>query len=80
MGYGFGAFLVAVGLILALAVSDSVSGVDLVTIGWILTAVGVVTLVLSAVTMNRSRGTRTVATTQNPDGTASVSERRTEIN
>ena len=79
MGYGFGAFLVATGLVLALAVDYSVSGLDLRTIGWILTAVGVVTLALSAMTMNRARGTRTVATTQNPDGTASVSERTTEI-
>lgn len=79
MGYGLGAFFVAVGLILALAVTDAVSGVDLTTIGWILTAVGAAVLVLSAVTMNRGRGTRTVATTHNPDGTQSVSERQTEI-
>jgi hypothetical protein len=79
MGYGLGAFLVATGLVLALAVSDSVSGVDLVMIGWILTGVGAVTLLLSAITMNRSHGARTVATTQNPDGTATVSERRTEV-
>ncbi|MDP2772777.1 MAG: DUF6458 family protein, partial [Nocardioides sp.] len=36
MGYGFGAFLLVVGLILALAVQDSVSGVDLVMVGWIM--------------------------------------------
>ena len=36
MGYGLGAFLLAVGLILALAVTDTVNGVDLTMVGWIL--------------------------------------------
>lgn len=46
MGIGVSIFLIAVGLILALAVSDSISGVDLTMVGWILTAVGVLGLVL----------------------------------
>ena len=59
MGYGVGVFLLALGLILALAVQDSISGVDLTTVGWILAAVGVLALVLTAVTLNRrSSGTR----------------------
>jgi len=79
MGYGFGAFLLAVGLILALAVTDEINGVDLTTVGWILALVGLAVIMLTAVTWNRSRGTRSVATTTHSDGTQSVSERRTEI-
>ena len=36
MGYGLGVFLVAIGLILALAVQDSIEAIDLTMIGWIL--------------------------------------------
>lgn len=79
MGYGFGAFLLVVGLVLALAVTDSVNGVDLTMVGWIMALVGAVLIVLTAVTWNRGRGTRSVATTTHSDGTQSVSERRTEI-
>ena len=79
MGYGLGVFLLAVGLVLALAVTDSISGVDLTMVGWILALVGVLALVLTAVTANRARGVRSVETTQHGDGTHSVSERRTEI-
>ena len=79
MGYGLGAFLLAVGLILALAVTDRVEGVDLTMVGWILALVGVLALVLTAVTANRGRGIRSVATTQHDDGSHSVSERRTDI-
>ncbi len=77
MGYGFGAFLVVVGLILALAVTDTVNGIDLVTVGWIMTAVGVVVLALTAFTFNRGRGARSVATPSHSDGTQTVSESRT---
>ncbi len=59
MGYGVGVFLLALGLILALAVQDSLSGVDLTMVGWILAAVGVLALVLTAFTLNgRRTGTR----------------------
>lgn len=75
MGYGAGGFLVVVGLILALAVQDAVEGVDLVTIGWIMTLVGVVLLVLTALTLNRKGGAGSVQTTTHADG--SVTERRT---
>ena len=79
MGYGFGGFLVVVGLVLALAVSDSISGVDLTMVGWIMTLVGVVVLALTAISLNRNRGAHSVATTTHSDGTQTVSERRTEI-
>jgi hypothetical protein len=79
MGYGFGAFLVVVGLVLALAVTDTVSGVDLTMIGWIMALVGLGVLILSAVTMNAGRRTRSVATTVHPDGSQTVQERRTDI-
>ena len=74
MGYGLGVFLLAVGLILALAVRDSISAVDLTTVGWILALAGVVVIALTAVTMNRSRRTRTVATTTHADGTQTTTE------
>ena len=79
MGYGFGAFLVVVGLVLALAVTDTVSGVDLTMVGWIMALVGLGVLILSAVTMNAGRRTRSVATTVHPDGSQTVQERRTDI-
>ncbi|CAB4761530.1 unannotated protein [freshwater metagenome] len=79
MGYGAGGFLVVVGLVLALAVQDAVEGVDLVMIGWIMTIVGVVLLLLTALTLNRRNGASSVQTTTHADG--SVTERRssTEI-
>jgi Domain of unknown function (DUF6458) len=49
MGLGVSIFLIAVGLILALAVHTSTSGVDVNTVGWILTIVGAVGLVLSMI-------------------------------
>jgi len=78
MGYGSGAFLLAAGLILALAVDKQVQGVDVTTIGWILAAVGAVVLVLSAITWNRGRAQRTVATTTHADGSQTVQERRSD--
>lgn len=78
MGYGFGAFLVVVGLVLALAVTDSVEGVDLAMVGWIMAAVGVVAIALTALTWNSSRRSRTVATTTHPDGSQTVQEQRNQ--
>jgi hypothetical protein len=49
MGIGGGIFLIVVGAILAFAVSDSVSGVDLTMIGYICMAAGVLALVISLV-------------------------------
>jgi nitrate reductase gamma subunit len=74
MGYGLGVFLLAVGLILALAVRDSISAVDLTLVGWILVIAGVLVIGLTALTLNRSRTTRTVATTTHADGTQTTTE------
>lgn len=79
MGYGLGAFLLVVGLVLALAVNDSISAVDLQMVGWIMAAVGLAIIVLTAVTWNSGRRSRTVATTTHPDGTQTSQERRTEM-
>jgi hypothetical protein len=80
MGYGIGAFLLAIGLILALAVQDSISGVDLTMVGWILAAVGLLALVLTAVTLNsRGRGSRIRTTETGSDGSQSVRESRSDI-
>ena len=49
MGLGVSIFLIAVGLILALAVHHPTSAVDITTIGWILTIVGILGLVLSMI-------------------------------
>jgi hypothetical protein len=49
MGIGVSIFLIAVGLILALAVNVTASGVDIITIGWILVIVGAVGLLLSLI-------------------------------
>lgn len=57
MGIGVSIFLIAVGLILALAVNADLSGIDVQTIGWILALVGIGGL---ALTMYLARGRRTV--------------------
>ncbi|MFB9313441.1 DUF6458 family protein [Nocardioides plantarum] len=78
MGYGFGGFLLVVGLVLALAVTDQIEGVDLTMVGWIMAAVGAVVIVLTAVTWNSGRRARTVETVTNPDGTQTTVERRSQ--
>ena len=47
--------LIALGLILALAVSVNVRGIDLTLVGWILTAVGVLGLLVSLALTWRNR-------------------------
>jgi uncharacterized protein YacL len=76
MGYGLGVFLLAVGLILALAVQDTINNIDLTLVGWILAACGVLVLVLTAVTLNRGRATRSVATTTHADGSQTTTEQQ----
>lgn len=76
MGYGLGVFLLAVGLILVYAVQDTLDAVNLVTVGWILVLAGVLVIVLTAVTMNRGRTTRSVATTTHPDGSQTTTEQQ----
>lgn len=59
MGYGFGVLVGAIGLILALAVDVSVSGIDLVMVGWILALAGLVIVILTAAQdASRRRGDR----------------------
>lgn len=77
MGYGFGGFLLAVGLILALAVQDQVNGVDLTMVGWILALVGVVLVAVTALTLNGSRKRKSEAVTTHRDGTQTVHEHET---
>jgi Domain of unknown function (DUF6458) len=79
MGYGLGVFLLAVGLILAFAVQDAINGVDLTAVGYILAAVGVLAIVLTAVTVNRARGARNVTTTTHADGSQSTTESRNRV-
>jgi predicted MFS family arabinose efflux permease len=55
MSIGASIFLIALGLILALAVNVDLSGIDVQTIGWILTLVGIGGLVLSLTIWNRRR-------------------------
>jgi hypothetical protein len=73
-------FLLAVGLILAFAVQDAINGVDLTMVGYILAGVGALAIILTAATLNRSRGASTVSTTTHPDGSQTTTERshRTE--
>ncbi|MDO9455770.1 DUF6458 family protein [Nocardioides sp.] len=78
MGYGFGGFLVVVGLVLALAVTDQVEGVDLTMVGWIMAAVGAGIIVLTAVTWNSGRRSRNVQTVTHPDGTQTTVENRSQ--
>lgn len=79
MGYGVGATLLVVGLILALAVEDRISGINLTMVGWILAAVGALVLILTAFTLNRGRRARSLDTTTHSDGSQTVRERRTDI-
>ena len=46
MGIGISIFLIAVGAILAFAVHETVNGIDLQTVGWILMVVGALGIVL----------------------------------
>jgi hypothetical protein len=55
MRIGSSIALIALGLILALAVNLDVAGLDLNMIGWILTAVGIVGLLVSLVLARQTR-------------------------
>ena len=79
MGYGLGVFLLAIGLILVFAIDDTQVGpVEVVTVGWILAAAGVLVLALTAISLNGGRRrNETVARTTHPDGSQTVQERST---
>jgi hypothetical protein len=49
VGIGVSIFLIALGAILAFAVTAEVQGLDVQTVGWILLAVGLIGLVLSMI-------------------------------
>ena len=49
MGLGIGIFLAAVGAVLAFAVSYTVNGVNIHTVGWILLIVGIIGIALSMI-------------------------------
>lgn len=51
----FGGFLLAVGLIMALAVADRLDAVDLTVAGWIVAAVGAVLMIAGLFTANSTR-------------------------
>lgn len=78
MGYGFGGFLLVVGLVLALAVTDQINGVDLTTVGWIMAAVGAGIIALTAITWNTGRRARNVQTVTHPDGSQTTVENRSQ--
>jgi len=70
MGIGASIFLIALGLILALAVEFDVAGIDIQVIGWILVAAGVIGVILTLAVFAPRR--RTAAR-----GDTVVEERRT---
>jgi uncharacterized protein YacL len=76
MGYGLGIALLVIGLVLALAVNASVSGIDIQTVGWIMVLGGVIVLVLTAVQLNTRRRTSAARVTTHADGTQTASENR----
>ncbi|HEY3691488.1 MAG TPA: DUF6458 family protein [Pseudonocardiaceae bacterium] len=67
MSFGGSIFLIAVGLVLALAVNVSVSGIDLQLVGWILALVGALGLLLSLVFYRRRRSVVVESPTAVPD-------------
>ena len=57
MGIGTSIFLIAVGAILKFAVTTTVSGIELATVGVILMIVGILGLVISLIFLLQSRET-----------------------
>jgi Domain of unknown function (DUF6458) len=55
MGIGASVFLMAVGAILAFAVRDNIQGLDLVAVGYILMAAGVIGLALTLIVFGPRR-------------------------
>jgi hypothetical protein len=62
MGIGTSLFLIAAGAILRYAVTDSISGVELTTVGLILMIVGIIGLLISLVLLLAPRRQETVVT------------------
>jgi hypothetical protein len=78
MGYGLGIALMILGLIFALAVKAEAPGIDITTLGWILTFAGLAVVVLTAVQVNMRRRNSAVRATTHPDGSRTVTERHVE--
>jgi len=60
MGIGTSIFLIALGAILKFAVTTSVSGIELATVGVILMIVGILGLIISLVMLMQARDTGVV--------------------
>lgn len=71
--------LIVIGLILALAVSDRLSGIDLGMIGWILAAAGVVWLILSLIMARPRTSVTEVRESRGHDGGVRREEYREDI-
>lgn len=78
MGLGLGILLLVVGAILAFAVDYNLSGIELSTIGYILMAAGVLTLLLGLV-MNAQRTNTTHREVVDKHTDADVRRRSDEI-
>jgi Domain of unknown function (DUF6458) len=59
MQIGSSLFLIAVGAILAFAVTADISGLDIAVVGWILMAVGAIGLLFSLFFLSSGRSRRT---------------------
>lgn len=57
MGIGVSVFLLAVGAILAFAVTDAINGVDLTAVGYILMGAGVLGFIITLVMNNQRANT-----------------------
>jgi hypothetical protein len=86
MGIPVSIFLIAIGAILAFAVSATTSGVNIHTVGWILMAAGLVGLVLSMILWDSwagggywGRRRRTVAYDAPPPAAPVAPRRRTVV-
>ena len=62
MGIGTSIFLIALGAILKFAVTTSVSGIELATVGVILMIVGILGLIISLIFLMQARDRGVVAT------------------
>lgn len=78
MGIGSGIALAAVGAILAFAVQDSISGVDLTMVGYILLGAGLLIAAASMVMANQKSGHSAQTVTTGADGRQSVQETHSE--
>ena len=79
MGYGFGIFLVAIGLILIYALEVDIPGVGQEALGWILVVAGLLIVIITAVQLNARRRSNSVQTTTHSDGSQTVQERRSDL-